>query len=131
MEEQLISSVTAKLAKEKGFKVSNIGQWYEGEELYRANMEEDDLYVNGDFSEAISGIDESMYSAPTQSLLAKWLREIHNISIKIDDYITNEKIRFDYNVSPLGSQEDNSSGSYITYEEAFEVALQEALKQIP
>ncbi len=70
------------------------------------------------------------YSAPTQSLLQKWLREVHLISIKVDDFTYNSKIRYDVNVVPLGSQEDTPSEVLKSYEEALEKGLQEALKLI-
>ena len=112
--EKLISFKTAKLAKEKGF-------------IFKCNkiyLIHGDLHVN----ELIS--DKIFFQAPTQSLLQKWLREVHEISIKIDDYCTNSRVRFDYNVCELGSQEDNPVGIFENYEEALEIGLQEALKLI-
>ena len=73
---------------------------------------------------------KTLVLAPTQSLLQKWLREVHKISIKIDDYYTNSRVRFDYNICELGSQEDNPVGIFETYEEALETGLYQALKQI-
>lgn len=64
------------------------------------------------------------------NFIKKWLREEHKISIKIDDFYTNSRIRYDYNVCKLGSQDDNSEGVFVTYEEALEEALQKALNMI-
>lgn len=69
-------------------------------------------------------------STPTQSLLQKWLREVHKISIKVDDFYTDSKLRFDFSVSELGSQDDNPQGAYESYEDALEAGLIEALKFI-
>lgn len=118
MEETLISFKVAKLAKEKGF------DW-ETQKVYDAdetNIKNPTIYIYG---EDLSGDDE-LY-APTQSLLQKWIREVHNISIKIDDFYTESKLRFDCNVCKLGSQEDNPKGCYSNYEEALEEGLYEAL----
>lgn len=76
MEEQLISSETAKLAKDKGF-----------------NLKEP--CTCGGFPNCICDavrIDNYIYK-PTQSLLQKWLREIYNIHIVV--YIM-EKFRWKY-----------------------------------
>ena len=118
LKEKLISFETAKLAKEKGFHISSRGEGM-GKRVF----------INGELVNAIFSSKDHIH-APTQSLLQKWLREVHEISIKIDDYYTNSRVRFDYNVCELGSQEDNPVGIFETYEEALEIGLQEALKQI-
>ena len=127
LKEKLISFETAKLAKEKGFDIETKGFYNNG------------IFVNtgseiGQYHSFHNGRpkinDDKICSAPTQSLLQKWLREVHNVSIKIDDYYTYSRVRFDYNICELGSQEDNPVGVFETYEEALEIGLQEALKQI-
>ena len=119
MEEQLISFETAKLAKEKGF---------------------DFIYI----------IDNELtkHSLITQSLLAKWLREVHNCfidilphrdgdsknkqwkskkdvfwSVEVDYYGKDFKIE-------LTDDADFTQHFNNTYEEALEAGLQEALKLI-
>ena len=118
LKEKLISFETAKLAKEKGFHISSRGEGM-GKRVF----------INGELVNTIFSSKDHIH-APTQSLLQKWLREVHNVSIKIDDYYTNSRVRFDYNICELGSQEDNPVGVFETYEEALEIGLQEALKQI-
>ena len=137
LKEKLISFETAILAKEKGFK--NACDWfvnkdnehifmpdllYPNNSEYSHNPEEDPEVV--EWEEFM----KTLAFAPTQSLLQKWIREVHDMSIKIDDYYTNSRLRFDYNVCELGSQEDNPVGIFETYEEALEIGLQEALKLI-
>ena len=137
LREKLISFETAILAKEKGFKnacdrfVNKDNEYifmpdllYPNNSEFSHNSEEDPEVV--EWKELM----KTLVLAPTQSLLQKWLREVHEISIKIDDYYTNSRVRFDYNVCELGSQEDNPVGIFETYEEALEIGLQEALKQI-
>ena len=115
LKEKLISFETAKLAKEKGFHISSRGEGM-GKRIF----------INGELVNTIFSSKDHIH-APTQSLLQKWLREVHNVSIKIDDYYTNSRVRFDYNVCELGSQEDNPVGIFETYEEALETGLYQAL----
>ena len=115
LKEKLISFETAKLAKEKGFHISSRGEGM-GKRVF----------INGELVNTIFSSKDHIH-APTQSLLQKWLREVHEISIKIDDYYTNSRVRFDYNVCELGSQEDNPVGIFETYEEALETGLYQAL----
>ena len=135
LREKLISFETAILAKEKGFKnacdsfVNKDNEYifmpdllYPNNSEFSHNSEEDPEVV--EWKELM----KTLVLAPTQSLLQKWLREVHKISIKIDDYYTNSKVRFDYNVCELGSQEDNPVGIFETYEEALEDGINEALK---
>ena len=137
LREKLISFETAILAKEKGFKnacdgfVNKDNEYifmpdllYPNNSEFSHNSEEDPEVV--EWKELM----KTLVLAPTQSLLQKWLREVHEISIKIDDYYTNSRVRFDYNVCELGSQEDNPVGIFETYEEALETGLYQALKLI-
>jgi hypothetical protein len=87
----------------------------------------------------------NIYESPTQSLLQKWLREVHNLHIKIDDFIDDELgIEWDYEIVIIGTDVDEK-GTYIplipysiddilrkflNYESALESGLQEALKLI-
>ena len=115
LKEKLISFETAILAKEKGFHISSRGEGM-GKRVF----------INGELVNTIFSSKEHIH-APTQSLLQMWLREVHEISIKIDDYYTDSRVRFDYNVCQLGSQEDNPVGIFETYEEALEIGLYQAL----
>lgn len=72
MQEELITFETAKLAKEKGFiKYTNF--------RYMSKDVEGCLVNIGDLT-TLAGAD---ISAPTQSLLQRWLREVHNIDVKV------------------------------------------------
>ena len=112
MEEQLISFETAKLAKEKGFNWK-VSLHYES----NGNRFFDKVECNFNNVELIC-------SAPTQSLLQKWLREVHKLIITID-HVTSKG--WCYRI-----QINNSDWSiyFKTYEEALEKGLQEALKLI-
>ena len=108
MKEELISFETAKLAKDKGFS-----------SICFADEMGGDLF-------------------PTQSLLQKWLKEVHNIFINIFPvglYLDGKSgYRFRYEIIDLKElkiiQDDKSLLGFLTYEEALEIALQQSLKLI-
>ena len=125
MQEQIVTYETAILAKEKGFpqepnrlKIPYYN--YKGEfkgdvkDWLRKYLRKEDTY------------DVESVSAPTQSLLAKWLREEHNIHL-----IAYKNINIDgYDWCYITTDGITNINSYKTYEEAYEIGLQEALKQI-
>lgn len=74
---------------------------------------------NGDFV-------ESHKILTSQSLLAKWLRENHNIHL-----IAYKNINIDgYDWCFITTDGITNINSYKTYEEAYEIGLREALKLI-
>jgi hypothetical protein len=130
MEETLITFVTAKLAKQKGF---------------------DDVITNH-LPYMLEGDDEGCIGASiyckvyanccTQSLLQKWLREIHEIIVEIKVGFDIEDGEIVYYYTPFIKQKESidfvkHSGlltsmfeSKDNYEEALEFGLQQALKLI-
>ncbi len=105
MNEELISLETSWLAKEKGYKTII-------------------FYSNGDVAKTIS-----------QSLLQRWLREVHSIIIEIQlDRTTYPKYCFDiYVYSDFGNYEKVEIKEfylYKSYEEALEQGLLKGLKLI-
>ena len=129
MEDTRITFETAKLAKEKGFpqepnrrKVPYYN--YKGEfkgdvtDFLRKYLKKEDT----------SNVES--VSAPTQSLLAKWLREMHKIIVLVDyEGIDGYYYKF-YSYKEGNKNYDASDKNYNTYEEAYEIGLQEALKLI-
>lgn len=150
MQEELVNFQVAKLAKEKGF---GLGE-KDYIELHRAYELDGSLYNNGEIEVAISkkynnspnhlGADtmddfeggifiidnslEDFILAPTQSLLQRWLREIHNVYITIHPKITpsNDIVWFRYK----GKPKKDWINCYKNYEEALEAGLLEALTLI-
>lgn len=121
IQEDLITFETALLAKSKGFNKNKLSNWEIG---YK--------FDNNDL--------------PTQALLAKWLRDVHNIVIIID-YATHQddepighityycminKFTPEIFTSSFdeGSEDDGITEYYDTYEQALEQGLQIALKLI-
>ena len=101
MEDTRITFETAKLAKEKGCNLENC--------------------TCGGYPDCIC-YDKRI----SQSLLAKWLREKHNIHL-----IAYKNINIDgYDWCYITTDGITNINSYKTYEEAYEIGLQEALKLI-
>ena len=144
MQEQLVTFEAAKLAKEKGYNI-------EGQTVF--DLKNDNKIINFKdnaiqefINDAETGYrDKALYYlkdginvtddntdegyfllAPTQSLLAKWLREEHNIHL-----IAYKNINIDgYDWCYITTDGITNINSYKTYEEAYEIGLQEALKLI-
>ena len=129
MEEQLISFETAALAKEKGFDIDC--------KLFYSTKDRPPMAYNISAKESLS--DNPQYNkyilAPTQSLLQKWLREVHSIYVSSDYYQGYPEVRFYYDIKILSDDTYNgnqdSDDDIYTFEEAFELGLQQALKLIP
>lgn len=109
MKDELVTLGTAKLAKEKEFNIPTINYFF----------------------------DKEYYLQPTQSLLARWVREKHRICIQIHPLIGNKyEWRLFFLQKPLEGGEgfenkflDNTGAlkEYDSFEEAMEKALFEAL----
>ena len=122
MEDTRITFETAKLAKEKGFpqepnrlKIPYYN--YKGE--FKGDVK-DWLrkYLRKEDTSDVESV-----SAPTQSLLAKWLREEHNIHL-----IAYKNINIDgYDWCYITTDGITNINSYKTYEEAYEIGLYQAL----
>ena len=128
MEDTRINFETAKLAKEKGFpqepnrrKVPYYN--YKGEfkgdvtDFLRKYLREEDTS------------DVESVSAPTQSLLAKWLRERYNIHVTSQignlDFINT--YHYDIRYFDKNKFICKVKGNFKTYEEALEAGLYQAL----
>lgn len=114
MRDELISFETAVLAKEKGYSlpITKYSEKYYNKE--------------GKFQEvsykSTVNLDNGELECPSQSLLQKWLREVHKIHIHINCYGDNV---WSFHIPNIGGD-----SPFHTYEEALEIGLQEALKLI-
>ena len=136
MKDQLISTKTAQSAKEKGF------DW---EVLHFVGVLD-----SGEIDPDIISMSPAtnwntrttLISVPTQSLLQRWLREVHNIHIELlldgyknldnDDIVSDEFLcyrAFLYKVGSPVPKPYNDLGAK-DYETILEVALQDALELI-
>ena len=140
MEETKVTFETAKLAKEKGFKHNYKNCIYldEGKFSFYQNSTTTDIYALGNNFDEMhpnAGTIELplQVDAPTQSLLQKWLREVHKLDVSLHlnqfgygyMYAINDVTKCK-NIVELKGGPDYKW----TYEEALEVGLQEALKLI-
>ena len=169
MEEQLISFETAKLAKEKGFNILTHSYYFEDREFKENSLTGTNGYYGDEYEFFLSEFNENWndkwltkkngnrcfgcnkdkgyfetFSAPTQSLLQKWLRELHNCFIEVgihspeNKYFTKRNLRYFVKINYYGKNfniemtddEDYLKINIKTYEEALEIGLQEALKLI-
>ena len=127
MEEVLVSLETAKLAKEKGFNQFYCNTHYNKIDKLIVDTEG---YPNGD-----RWVEYMKYciSAPTQSLLQKWLREKHNIYIVCWWYDKEDKFYTELGrktKEKIFVQCGNTTLLFNTYEEALEEGLKHALNLI-
>jgi len=153
MKDELISFETAKLAKEKGFD-ELCYSLYKNEKLYSGPFGTtivNNLYgirpsVSKFSNSDLKKSNEQSIAAPTQSLLQRWLREVHNCVIEIELHgeeetewkINPDNFLFEYIVNYYGNpfeftlSDDNDLCDYNfkSYEEALESALFESLKLI-
>ena len=163
MKEQLISFETAKLAKEKDFNILQHSYYFEDGEFKENSLKGTNGYYGEEYEFNLSEFNENWndkwltkktgdrcfgcskqkgyletFSAPTQSLLQRWLREVHNIVIVILPYIDCESKDVNWSLQYVLSDdlhnnryfEIDESDSKNTYEEALEFGLQRALNYL-
>ena len=141
--ETLITFKTAKLAKDKGFssclKSTIIISWSQDRDYRTQIPYEPNCFLNGEFFEGYEYSrdefktlfkDDDSYSAdvqiPSQSNLANWLREEHNIDVLINKAISGVY----YYIIWQGSKKLKPVGRFYKYEDCFEEGLFEALNLI-
>jgi len=121
MKEQLIIFETAKLAKEKGFNVK-VEYGVYGPKMKLTHYLTKLTNWN---AESKQQKHSQATSVPTQSLLQKWLREVHDIDINVNRDSQDMYWCMVYNKTKVKGPEFS-----LVYEEALEKGLQEALKFI-
>jgi len=144
MKEKVVSLKTAKLAKSKGFNIPTIWYYHPSYGLSANSFHENDEMENMNSEDWAKGY----YSAPTQSLLQKWLREVHYVHSYIVPFgnliktsIKDEKWSFCGTRDLRKNSSDNywvrkkqdeiyEKKKFNSYEDALEIALIESLKLI-
>ena len=141
IEESYVSFDTARMLKEAGFDVPCRGiyrAYRMGNSVFREydrKSAKDDLCRN-----AVDGF-QYEYLAPTQSLAARWLREVNGIHVSsnifmdsandADGKTVDEWTFWSYDLfDNSGRIIEESDDSYDSYEQALEAGLQEAIKLI-
>ena len=144
--DDVVSYETAKLAKELGYEgyvglgIGKKGWYYNHEGILNGDCTEDlKLIVNA----VVAGLPRPasrLISAPTQSVLQRWLRENHNIDVSVEYKPNIKKWDFfpnDMNMNGVAYckcrhtyYRANPERRFDTYELALEAGLCEALKNI-
>lgn len=117
MEDQLITFETAKLARDKGIDITTNG-YYDGVGTYCSGV-----YNKYALHPHFSG-------CYTQSLLARWLREVHQLHVVAVSHVSGKWFICIYHLKEYGLIYDSDDVCYDTFELAIEAGLQEALKLV-
>ncbi len=117
MKEQLISFETAKLAKEKLF------DW----NCFYKFVNNSDVEVNNEINSFNWNAFSNKVSAPTQSLLQKWLRDKCDIRVYVYEHTDEHGVTM-YGSNIYGNRYEVISPYKPSYENALEAGLKEALK---
>jgi len=141
MKEELITFETAKLAKERGFKFTYpdklSSEYYEPNFMrYYYHRRSEKYTPLGDYYTDVNqniqqygGSGNPTVDAPTQALLQKWLREVHNIVVLPYLYDSAREDIFSFSIIRRINNL-KSDTPYVGYEKALEIGLQESLKLI-
>ena len=132
-----VSFETAKLLKEMGFD-KNTNEFYTTAGKLTGVMYYDptpnNKTIDTEWFSVLEKESTAYCTAPTQSLLQKWLREVHNITVWVEPYTNgSSKCTFIWNRGILNNiwiLDTFSMKKHNTYEEALEAGLLEALKLI-
>lgn len=118
MEDTLVSFQVAKLAKEKGFNIHCM-YYYEDNQTLECN----EKFPYNSF-------DDELF-APTQSLLAKWLREVRNIHISTwYDTVGTNNGKYHSKIYKSVNTIIHGTRGFKSYELALEEGLLQALQLI-
>jgi hypothetical protein len=129
MEDQLISFETAKLANKVKFD-ENCSAYYEPDgylNLARWKHVQNNQTL---CYRKKSGYPYDSILAPTQSLLQKWLREIHNQFLYVENSNGHWNWVIENSNGYIEGELSSDNDYYPTFEEALEIGLLEALKII-
>ena len=122
IKEDYVSFETSKLLKEKWFD-QNCATYYLDGQVWR--------HYHGE----VIPKDKQIYAAPTQAMVMKWLREVHNIHIVIHPYTDIEGHNWSFILDKFAYDCWQELGIYITdswntYEETCEAAIKYTLENL-
>lgn len=139
MKDERITLETAKLLKEKKFEIGGHGYYVEYHKTHNSDnpsfamkkgeveLDTSFYFINNNTSCDNSNPNYTMFAAPTQSLVQKWLREVHNVHIGLDYDIHGWMFFITYIPNPSG-EVNWSNDNYNTYEEALEMGFKIAFR---
>lgn len=131
MIEEFVTFETAKLLKEKGFDEPCMNYFtkegFLGKEIIHSNWTDEPCFNNAEYNDFVC-------TQPTQALVMRWLREVHNIVIVINIAPTCNSYYwfkvFTYSKNNELQYTIHSEESYSTYEEACENAIKHCIRMI-
>lgn len=131
MRDDVILLDTAKLARDKGFKIPCDARYYWDYKWKLSLMGVVKCTNSGDLKDG----ENVSYCAPTQSLIQKWLRDEHKIYVTVSSIEYGESIIFDYSIKQKAqifgfSDIQSKIQEFKTYEEALEAGIIKALNLI-
>jgi hypothetical protein len=121
IQEAYVSFETAKLLKEKEFNEASLYGYNNKAQIIGGG-----LYYSNDT------VQKNIYTAPTQALVMKWLREVHSIFISIAfcTYPTKKRVTWIPEISTFDSVFPESAIEYDSYEQACEAAIKYCLEKL-
>lgn len=131
MRDDVILFETAKLARDKGFKVPCDGRYF-WDHKWQLSLKGAAKCSNDSDMKDRSNVS---YCAPTQSLIQKWLRDEHRIYVTVSSIEDGENILFDYSIKQKAqifgySEIKTKLQEFKTYDEALESGIEKALNLI-
>ena len=130
--ENYVSFEVAKLLKEKGFDEITF-TWYTGKgKLCFGRNTYDDYHMNH-FSNILSGKEKDKCSAPTLSVVMKWLREEKGVAVipVLSSVLDNKKFLWDIKIVVAETNDTYSQGwVYEKQEDACEAAIKYCLDNL-
>lgn len=128
IEESYVSFDTARMLKEAGFDVP-CKSYYELED---SEVVRKDSIGSSDYN----AYEDAVCSRPTQALVARWLREVHDTFVKMERVgsFDGKEFRFYWSYSIISVStaclKSISGGRYGSYEEALEEGIVQVLERI-
>lgn len=147
MKDELVGFEVAKLAEEKGFDIpcrNSVSAQYRKNIQSSLDFTGEEFFTIDHCIAARNNTDWKHYLVPTQSLLQRWLREVHDIHVYVNfnhDIINSYRVRIIKQTSKVRWWSKNEivtkwetiydyRDSKLNYERVFEKGLLEALKLI-
>lgn len=129
MNEQYVSFEVSKLLKENGF------DWFTYSYYTKDDVDEKPYFgmenlCPDNWNGEVDEVNDLWFSAPTQQMACRWLRETHKIHIGVCVDEVDKFVAFLDEIPVTGHTSTPIEGFYNSYEDAVEAALEYALKNL-
>jgi len=129
MKEQLVSFELATMAEEKGFNIKTLSFYTKSGHIMNNNIGKLYSYDASSKNPSFGMSSDEVIAAPTQSMLAEWLRKNHKIEVYVQTEFVGALYQYVIKWHDLAHIEQYGNGDK-NYEVAMEKGLIEALKKI-